>query len=153
MVLADATVEIVVLMPHRIKRLELRVRPRSDHGDVTCLDVMREIRKATRIPLREQRLQGGEVLLKPRTRISADRHESDDIVLTLYHQKAMCGGCGQPFRDDNGSPSMYFKTCSRCRNISYCSKQCQRSDWKEAHRNVCTDEEPAWTPLDTSSTQ
>jgi hypothetical protein len=28
--------------------------------------------------------------------------------------------------------------CSRCRSVSYCSKECQRADWK-LHKTVCTE--------------
>eukprot|EP01083_Nonionella_stella_P197720 726637_1 len=30
-----------------------------------------------------------------------------------------------------------FQYCSRCRKAAYCSKMCQRRDWKRAHRTVC----------------
>jgi len=29
------------------------------------------------------------------------------------------------------------KTCSQCRAISYCSKECQTLDWKNVHKNIC----------------
>lgn len=31
-----------------------------------------------------------------------------------------------------------FKRCSRCRNVVYCSRECQASHWKAAHRKACT---------------
>ena len=30
-----------------------------------------------------------------------------------------------------------LKTCARCKVSKYCSKQCQKSDWKEIHKIVC----------------
>ena len=30
-----------------------------------------------------------------------------------------------------------LKVCTRCRNISYCSQDCQRKDWKN-HKAICT---------------
>ncbi|KAF6748494.1 hypothetical protein DFP72DRAFT_1074112 [Ephemerocybe angulata] len=32
-----------------------------------------------------------------------------------------------------GSP----KTCSRCHSVVYCSRQCQREDWRSRHRDEC----------------
>jgi hypothetical protein len=29
-----------------------------------------------------------------------------------------------------------MKTCSRCKNIQYCSKECQKNDWVN-HRKIC----------------
>jgi hypothetical protein len=30
-----------------------------------------------------------------------------------------------------------FKTCARCRLVSYCSPECQRTAWKHAHKHSC----------------
>ena len=31
-----------------------------------------------------------------------------------------------------------FKMCARCKSVSYCSRECQKSDWK-VHKTVCKD--------------
>ena len=30
-----------------------------------------------------------------------------------------------------------FRTCSRCDMTRYCSKECQRADWKAGHKSLC----------------
>lgn len=45
----------------------------------------------------------------------------------------VCRLCGKSEKPD-GSALM---TCSRCKRAKYCSRDCQKADWKQ-HRNVCT---------------
>ncbi|KAK7012756.1 hypothetical protein R3P38DRAFT_3013812, partial [Favolaschia claudopus] len=35
-----------------------------------------------------------------------------------------------------------FRCCSRCLSVSYCSKQCQETDWKAHHRGLCEEAIP-----------
>lgn len=35
-----------------------------------------------------------------------------------------------------------FKRCSKCKNVWYCSRECQVADWKE-HKPKCAVEAPA----------
>jgi hypothetical protein len=30
-----------------------------------------------------------------------------------------------------------LQVCSKCRSVKYCSKECQRGDWKKGHKTVC----------------
>lgn len=34
--------------------------------------------------------------------------------------------------------STTFFVCSACRGVHYCSKECQRADWKSGHKSECT---------------
>ncbi|KAJ5591619.1 uncharacterized protein N7459_001988 [Penicillium hispanicum] len=45
-----------------------------------------------------------------------------------------CGACGR-WKKSDGSDLM---TCSRCRTVKYCSRECQRADWKY-HKPGCSD--------------
>jgi hypothetical protein len=45
-----------------------------------------------------------------------------------------CAQCGELF------PKL--KLCTRCRSVSYCSKECQVAHWKAGHKQVCK-EQPA----------
>lgn len=41
-----------------------------------------------------------------------------------------------------------FKVCARCRKASYCSRDCQKADWKEHKKNDCADiARPKASPL------
>ena len=52
---------------------------------------MREVKRKTCIPKREQQIMWGETILTPHSIIPSD----DDIVLTLVRIRAACGNCGQ----------------------------------------------------------
>ena len=44
-----------------------------------------------------------------------------------------CHGCGAP-----APPNKGLKTCSSCRSVSYCSRECQVKDWKDGgHKKEC----------------
>jgi len=40
----------------------------------------------------------------------------------------VCAACGSPHN---------LKTCSSCGKVRYCSRECQVSDWKAGHKQVC----------------
>ena len=37
-----------------------------------------------------------------------------------------------------GKNNDQLKKCKRCRKIVYCSKECQKTDWKSRHRFACS---------------
>ena len=45
-----------------------------------------------------------------------------------------CQKCGKP--EERMPDGTKLKTCSRCRDVFYCSKDCQATDWKK-HKKVC----------------
>lgn len=49
--------------------------------------------------------------------------------LEMKSAAPMCGKCGKEGKA--------LKQCARCRKVAYCSKECQRLDWK-VHRNACS---------------
>lgn len=49
-----------------------------------------------------------------------------------------CRRCKKP-EPSNPTPEQRLKRCSRCRNSLYCSRACQRADWKTGgHKRSCT---------------
>lgn len=59
-------------------------------------------------------------------RIQRERHERRD----RRARRVQCDACQRRF------PFTKMKKCSRCRNATYCSVDCQRLDWQR-HRDVC----------------
>jgi hypothetical protein len=49
-----------------------------------------------------------------------------------HGQKEMCANCYGLEEDGNN----LFR-CARCRQVSYCSRDCQAQHWKKAHRKHC----------------
>jgi hypothetical protein len=53
--------------------------------------------------------------------------------------RQVCGnsGCTQV------ESTINFKKCSSCKNVSYCSKDCQKKAWKNGHKQACNDCRPS----------
>jgi hypothetical protein len=53
-----------------------------------------------------------------------------------------CNNCGSLTRKDlNGNLDAEKKSklliCTGCSNVNYCSKECQKKDWKSGHKQIC----------------
>ena len=94
-------------------------------GDVSCWDIMREIKRQTRIPRREQKLMWGDTAMAPRSEIQS----GDEVTLTLVRVKAPCGNCGRRRR-------RRLLLGSACLNVASCGSACQWSDWS-GHKKFC----------------
>ena len=116
--LAMRTVTIVGLSGH-LMDLEMPCE------NVLCWEIMREIRRQTRIPRREQKLMWGDTVMTPRSEMP----NGDNVTLNLVRVKASCGNCGRRRR-------RHLLLCSGCLNVAYCGSACQRSDWS-GHRKLC----------------
>lgn len=44
-----------------------------------------------------------------------------------------CKGCGSK----EGKNSQELKSCAKCKRAKYCSRECQKSDWKK-HKTACS---------------
>ena len=95
--------------------------------NVSCWDVMRSVKVATRIQMKEQKLIFDGAVLTPCDRIPNDIH----ITLTLIRVLPCCAYCKQ---EQDCQRTMFF--CSGCLQVLYCNGDCQRIHWDE-HREFC----------------
>ncbi|KZV98315.1 hypothetical protein EXIGLDRAFT_832250 [Exidia glandulosa HHB12029] len=58
-------------------------------------------------------------------------------VLPLFFLRRACTwpACGKQPHTRTGSTA--FAKCASCRAVQYCSRDCQRADWREEHREIC----------------
>ncbi|KAF8072321.1 hypothetical protein FPV67DRAFT_932411 [Lyophyllum atratum] len=61
-----------------------------------------------------------------RTLEKLQKYRDKQIVREATYKCIACGSLGNPD----------LKKCSGCREVMYCSKECQRLDW-EAHKRNC----------------
>jgi hypothetical protein len=59
------------------------------------------------------------------SKVATASHASHDEA----SEETLCSKCHKP-----GMPKLLF--CSRCHKVKYCSKDCQKADWK-AHKHAC----------------
>lgn len=57
------------------------------------------------------------------------------VSALIERLKDDCGACGVQLR--NGTDQKKSMVCGQCKQIFYCSKDCQARDWKEKHRHGC----------------
>jgi len=57
----------------------------------------------------------------------------DDTLFAMASDMSQCDSCGVARM---GLPKML--TCGSCKGYHYCSKVCQKKDWKLAHKHMCT---------------
>jgi len=62
----------------------------------------------------------------------AAREASAASITKTAKARASCGACGK-----DGSATRDLKKCASCLAVYYCSRDCQKQDWK-LHRKVCT---------------
>ncbi len=59
---------------------------------------------------------------------------------SVEEKEMSCGGCGtenKPVDDGHGDFINLLKKCQGCQKKAYCSKECQRADWKKVHKIEC----------------
>eukprot|EP01083_Nonionella_stella_P104901 301203_1 len=60
---------------------------------------------------------------------------TDNCARTLlkWYSQRKCQNCARTMQIS------LSRQCGRCRSVSYCSSDCQKEDWKQGHRNKCTE--------------
>lgn len=90
-------------------------------------------------------IQMGEELCIRYADVTLPRRERRDYLYKGWGFWCMCDKCKYEGDDQNicihcqkvASDFDTFLACGRCKRAWYCSKECQRSNWTEGHKNVC----------------
>jgi hypothetical protein len=69
----------------------------------------------------------------------------DDLGLTGAEREAVvqkhtanpCAPCSNPSCSKWETKAKEFKSCSGCKAVAYCSRDCQKKDWKAQHKSKC----------------
>jgi hypothetical protein len=62
-------------------------------------------------------------------------HETENAAFYAGQEERVCNVCGASKPEDRNKTNML--RCSRCRAVYYCGADCQRADWKAAHKKEC----------------
>ncbi len=69
----------------------------------------------------------------------------DDMGLTGAEREAVvqkhtanpCAPCSNPSCKKWETEAKEFKSCSACKAVAYCSRDCQKKGWKAQHKSTC----------------
>ena len=70
--------------------------------------------------------------------------EARGVGTQLYEPKCRsCAGCGVAGvgreAQAQAQVELKLKACARCKTVYYCSRECQKLDWKRGHKKVCAE--------------
>jgi hypothetical protein len=113
----------------------------------TVGEVMDELTKTTKENLRKlERPRMDPTISKEfETRSDGSKVASRQNFVPLYNDKSMteqlvkvagthCDCCGKS-REELGLATLMI--CTRCKMAYYCSKECQKAQWKDGHKQAC----------------
>ena len=91
--------------------------------------------KETYGPTRQSRIDNEEYAVKMKLNVNHLLEGVPSIISDLYVGKDMreCLHCGKTSKE---KPKAKFQYCAKCRNVSYCSKECQAAHWRD-HKLLC----------------
>jgi len=61
-------------------------------------------------------------------------HGAQSEVLGKKHTSKKCANC---LKQQHSNAGLKLFSCSRCKTVSYCGKQCQIEHWKRSHKHTC----------------
>jgi hypothetical protein len=91
------------------------------------------------------RLPKAELLQRTKEWNEALEKYCDDTDLTGAEREAViqkhtgnpCAPCSNPSCNNWETEPKQFKACSQCQTVAYCSRDCQKIDWKAQHKSKC----------------
>jgi hypothetical protein len=91
------------------------------------------------------RLPKAELLQRTKEWNEALAKYCDDMGLTGAEREAVvrkhtanpCAPCSNPPCNNWETEPKEFKKCSGCKSVAYCSRDCQKKDWKAQHKSEC----------------
>ncbi len=73
--------------------------------------------------------------IKMKMKIKENRLKRRDEKFLLYSK--ICNNCNKIWNWKKEKSKEKFKTCKKCKKTYYCSRKCQKIDWKKGHKNFC----------------
>jgi hypothetical protein len=58
-------------------------------------------------------------------------------AVVLKHTANPCAPCSNPTCEKWETEAKEFKSCSACKCVAYCCRDCQKKDWKAQHKAAC----------------
>ena len=66
--------------------------------------------------------------------VEADDERNSVARFAQRFYASMCMGC---YRRSGSESGVKLKQCSLCLEVSYCSRECQKKDWRDGHKEDC----------------